>query len=362
VSVKNVLVVDDEEDLTWSIAKHLSKDKDKYNLSTVNSGADALELLKNTHVELVISDIRMPEISGLDLLLKIRENYPDTKVIIMTAYGSSEIQDEANSRGCFKYIEKPFEINDLRQMILDTVSEKEGFEGKISDFQLSDLIQMNCLGRLTNAITVETSKKKGIIYFEDGNIIHSEVGDVDGDDAFYEILCWKGGKFSIQKGAKTNKESIMKGWQSLMLEGLRRADEKTDKPDKLDPVDIRKEQVAGLFSKFIKTKGIHALILFDKSGNPAVTEVNPLYKDKYDVENIARQLKKLVEQENKLSELFDLKTQREMTIEYEEGLLKVTWLPEDNEYLILVADHTSNFGLLRIETKKYLKALSGVFN
>lgn len=362
MALKNVLVVDDEEDLTWSIAKHLSKDKEKYNLSTVNSGADALELLKTRPVELVISDIRMPEISGLDLLLKIRENYPETKVIIMTAYGSSEIQEEANARGCFKYIEKPFEINDLRQMILDTVTEQEGFEGKISDFQLSDLIQMNCLGRLTNAITVETSRKKGIIYFEDGNIIHSEVGDVNGDEAFYEIIGWKGGKFSIQKGEKTNKESIMKGWQSLMLEGLRRADEQIEAPETQNPVDMRKEQVASLFSKFIKTKGVHALILFDKNGRPSVSEINPLYKNTYDIELIAAQLKKLNQQESILGELFALKKQKEMTIEYEEGLLKVTWLPEDNEYLILVADHTSNFGLLRFETKKYLKALSGAFN
>ena len=360
MTLKNVLVVDDEEDLTWSISKHLSKDKDFYNLNAVNSAADALDLLKKKTIELVISDIRMPEISGLDLLLKIRENYPETKVIIMTAYGSSEIQEEANKHGCFKYIEKPFEINDLRQMILDTVAERKGFEGKISDFQLSDLIQMNCMGRLTNAITVTAEDQKGVIYFEDGNIIHSNVADLEGEDAFYEIISWQGGEFSINKGAKAKKETIVKGWQSLMLEGLRRSDE-DNKKEKINPSDIRREQISDLFSKFINTKGIRLIALFDKNGRPFITEIHKDYQSEYDIEDITSQISDFLKQENKLGKMFELSTKRELTIEYNEGLLKLTWLPDDQEFLVLLADNTSNFGLLRIETKKYLKALGSAF-
>ena len=70
---KRVLVVDDEEDLTWSISKHLSKDVEKYELICVNSGVKALEVLSQLPVDLVISDIRMPEISGLELLTKTQK-------------------------------------------------------------------------------------------------------------------------------------------------------------------------------------------------------------------------------------------------------------------------------------------------
>jgi DNA-binding NtrC family response regulator len=74
--VKRVLVVDDEDDLTWSISKHLAKDRDRYDLICVNSGKKALEVLSQLPVKLVISDIRMPEISGSELLSRIRESYP----------------------------------------------------------------------------------------------------------------------------------------------------------------------------------------------------------------------------------------------------------------------------------------------
>jgi len=116
-SLKKVLIVDDEETLTWSMARSLSKDKDKYEVIIANNGKEALNLLKKNPIDLVISDIRMPDINGLDLLVKIKKEYPQTRVIIMTAYGSFDVQKEANRRGSLYYIEKPFEISDIRKIM-----------------------------------------------------------------------------------------------------------------------------------------------------------------------------------------------------------------------------------------------------
>lgn len=211
---KKVLIVDDEEDLTWSISKNLSRDKEKFEIICVNSGKEALEVLAHTEVELVVSDIRMPEISGLDLLLEIKEKYAKVKVIIMTAFGSPDYEKEAFDRGCIYYLEKPFEINHLRELIIDSLSEKKGFVGEVSDFQLSDIIQMNCLGRLTTALYIEKDADHGVIFFRDGNIVHAEADSLIGEDAFYRILTWEGGSFRSKKGFETNEETIFKGWQS----------------------------------------------------------------------------------------------------------------------------------------------------
>ena len=74
--LKKVLIVDDEETLTWSMSKSLSKDRDKYEVIVANNGKEALNLLKTNKIDLVISDIRMPDINGLDLLVKIKKEYP----------------------------------------------------------------------------------------------------------------------------------------------------------------------------------------------------------------------------------------------------------------------------------------------
>jgi len=359
---KRVLIVDDEEDLTWSISKHLSKDKEKYELMAVNSAIEALNILKKLPVELVISDIRMPEMSGLDLLLEIRQNYPETKVIIMTAYGSHEVQQQANERGCFKYIEKPFEIQELRQLILNTVEEKKGFEGRISDLNLSDLIQMNCLGRLTNALHVKKGAQVGVIYFEDGNIVHAAVGDGDGENAFYEILSWEGGSFSIEKGVKAGEESISKGWQTLLLEALKRADESRSSQLKEFEIETEKKQLrlAKILGDFIDRKGIMLAALLDYEGFPLASIVAEEYRDDYQISSITPIISTFHNQLTEFAKKIKMIETNSVTMEFESGILHLDFLTEKREYFVVLADAETKLGLLHMECKKVIKSMSEI--
>ncbi len=224
--LKKVLIVDDEETLTWSMAKSLSRDRDKYEVMIANNGKEALLLLKGSHVDLVISDIRMPDINGLDLLVMIKKEYPETKVIIMTAYGSSDVQKEANQRGSLFYIEKPFEISDIRKIILDLIGKKKGFQGKVVGLQLTDIIQMNCLSRLTTALIVTRNGEKGVIYFNEGEVVHAECGEQKGTEAFYSILGWQEGEFVSNIGFVPPVQTIYQTWEHLLVEAMRRDDDK----------------------------------------------------------------------------------------------------------------------------------------
>ncbi len=114
---KRILIVDDEEDLTWSISKRLAKDGDSLEIICTNSGSNALEMLSKYKVDLLVTDIRMPGISGLQLLNEVKVRYPRTPVIVMTAYGSIEVKKVLEHLGKTGYIEKPFEINELRKLI-----------------------------------------------------------------------------------------------------------------------------------------------------------------------------------------------------------------------------------------------------
>ncbi len=223
---KKVLIVDDEETLTWSMAKSLSKDKDKYEVIIANNGGEALAQLEKNKIDLVITDIRMPDINGLDLLVKIKKGYPQTKVIIMTAYGSSDVQKEANQRGSLYYVEKPFEISDIRKIIIDLIGKKKGFHGKVIGLQLTDVIQMNCLSRLTTALIITRDGEKGIIYVNEGEIIHAECGDQKGTEAFYSILSWQEGEFVSNIGFIPPVQTIYQNWEHLLIEAMRRNDDR----------------------------------------------------------------------------------------------------------------------------------------
>ena len=224
-AVKNVLIVDDEETLTWSMSKSLSKDRDRYRILVGNTGREALDILRNNAVDLVITDIRLPDINGLDLLTTIKGDYPNTKVIIMTAYGSSDIQKEANKRGSLYYIEKPFEIADIRKLILDILWKKRGFEGNVFDLQLTDVIQLNCLCRITAALRVDKGDQKGVIFFSDGEIVHAECNGRVGKDALFTILSWREGRFNHERGSTPVHQTICQNWEHLLVEGMRKRDE-----------------------------------------------------------------------------------------------------------------------------------------
>jgi CheY-like chemotaxis protein len=223
---KKVLIVDDEEILTWIISKTLSKDRKKYEVMVANDGNRATEIMANTSVDLVITDIRMPGISGLDLLEHIREHYPQTKVIIMTAYGNPEVQREATDRGCLHYLEKPFKIEELRNLILDAVKvNKKGFVGRVADMQLTDIIQLNCLGKMKTALSISKDDQEGMIYFQDGEIVHAECGKLSGEEALFTVVGWEGGDFTTKSGETAPVKTIKQPWQELLIEAMRRKDE-----------------------------------------------------------------------------------------------------------------------------------------
>ncbi len=121
---KRILIVDDEEDLTWSISKRIAKERNILEVICANSGNRALKMLSELKVDLIITDLRMPGIHGLQLLNEIKIHYPHIQIIVMTAYGSIEVREAIKRWGETGYIEKPFEMNDLRELIFSFLDDE----------------------------------------------------------------------------------------------------------------------------------------------------------------------------------------------------------------------------------------------
>lgn len=118
-NVKKMLIVDDEETLTYSLYQSFIISQRDYEVVTAATGEEAAEKLSNTQFDLVITDIKMPGMDGLELLSLIKSRYPATEVIVMTAYGSQEKKEEALKKGARFYIEKPFEIKEIKQLVME---------------------------------------------------------------------------------------------------------------------------------------------------------------------------------------------------------------------------------------------------
>ena len=110
-----VLIVDDEENTRIGLVKLLSREG--YQAEAVANGFEALEYLSNQKVELIITDINMPEMNGLTFLRELNESYSEIKVIMITAYGGVDSYLEAMNLGAFEYLNKPVKLDDLKVII-----------------------------------------------------------------------------------------------------------------------------------------------------------------------------------------------------------------------------------------------------
>jgi two-component system response regulator PilR (NtrC family) len=111
----NILVVDDDKSMREFLELILKRER--YNVTCAKDGADAILLLKENFFDLIITDLMMPAINGLELLKKAKELHADIKVIMITAFGTIETAIEAIKLGAYDYITKPFNNDDLRLRI-----------------------------------------------------------------------------------------------------------------------------------------------------------------------------------------------------------------------------------------------------
>ncbi|MBI2471707.1 MAG: response regulator [Planctomycetes bacterium] len=112
---KKILLVDDEETLRWALHEALSEEG--FDIENTNDSVKALAFTRKTKYDLVISDLKMPIMGGLQLISEIKKQNPDTKAIIITAYGSIEAVIEAMHLGVMDFITKPFKIEHIKSVI-----------------------------------------------------------------------------------------------------------------------------------------------------------------------------------------------------------------------------------------------------
>jgi two-component system, NtrC family, response regulator AtoC len=112
---KQILVVDDEANLRRVLSAQLARDG--YEVHTAEDGEAALAFLKEHHIDLVITDLRMPRVDGMDLMRAALRDDPSRPVVMITAHGTVETAVEALKTGAFDYITKPFDQNDVRIVV-----------------------------------------------------------------------------------------------------------------------------------------------------------------------------------------------------------------------------------------------------
>src|SRR3972149_10024027 len=114
-----LLIIDDER-IALRNLEHVMK-KEGYAVTGTQSGPNALKLLEEQQFDVVLTDLRMEKVDGMQILRKCRELYPDTEVVLITGYATLESAVDAMKHGAFYYIAKPFKLDEVRKIVKEAV-------------------------------------------------------------------------------------------------------------------------------------------------------------------------------------------------------------------------------------------------
>ncbi len=194
-------------------------------------GADqALHLIKESQLELVVLDIHMPMLDGLQLLAMLRRRHSEIKLVVLTAVANETLRAQCLAAGAELFLEKPvtrdgfhFVFNVLNDLL--TWRHPEGFSGTLRQVGLADIIQIECLRRSSCILQIQTAQPEGEIYIESGAIVHAIAGQLSGEKALHHLLSLEDGQFHSYPYNKPAQRTVHGSWEMLLMESARIRDE-----------------------------------------------------------------------------------------------------------------------------------------
>jgi CheY-like chemotaxis protein len=226
-----ILLLDDDEQLLELYQELLQQLPSKPEVRVCNSGARAIALLESEPFTLLITDLRMPKMDGLQVLAIVRRKYPYLRIIVLTGVLDEEYRSRAYAQGVDMFWQKPSSteeftlFKDCIESLLDRdVHSESGFRGMQSK-SLVDLIQLECLSQSSAVLHISQGGVSGKIWVQSGEIIDASTASFTGEEAFKEILSWKSGNFEILPPEPDRPRTIHNSYQGLLLDSAQALDE-----------------------------------------------------------------------------------------------------------------------------------------
>jgi CheY-like chemotaxis protein len=226
-----ILLLDDDEqmlDLYQELLQHLPSQPE---VRVSSSGARAIALLESEPFTLLVTDLNMPKMDGLQVLAIVRRKYPDLRIIVLTGLVDEEYRSRAYAQGVDLFWQKPGSTEEfqlfkdcIESLLGREIATEGGFRGMQSK-NLVDLIQLECLSQSSSVLRISQGTVEGKIWVQHGEIIDAATANFGGEDAFKEILSWKSGNFEILPDDPTRPRTIQHSYQGLLLDSAQALDE-----------------------------------------------------------------------------------------------------------------------------------------
>ncbi len=224
-----ILLVDDDPDLLEMYREMLRQLPSQPEIDTASSGTRALAMLESEDYRLLICDLKMPKVDGLQVLSIVRRKYPQLRTVALTSVVDEQFRSRAYALGVDLFWNKPGTEQDS-QMLLECIESllgqeiDTGFRG-VQSKSLVDIIQLECLSQSSSVLRITNGTLSARIWIQDGEIVDAESDELRGEAAFMRILSWRAGSFETLPAEPSRPRTIFKSYNALLLESAHALDE-----------------------------------------------------------------------------------------------------------------------------------------
>jgi DNA-binding NarL/FixJ family response regulator len=176
---ERILIVDDEDKIAFFLRESLESLDQNLEIQSATSIEEAMQQVEQQAFDLLVTDLRLPGANGVDLIKQVKARHPDTKFILITAFGWDEMLDQVPTLGIYHYFLKPFHVEDFNRMVLSALRGPEEPPREEDFSALSEEVLHRRLGNLQR----ETEAQCVLAVAADGTVIgqEGEVPDLDSE-------------------------------------------------------------------------------------------------------------------------------------------------------------------------------------
>ena len=224
-----ILLLDDDPDVLDLYQQMLLQLPSEPDVHIATSGAGAMTMLDAEPFNLLVSDLNMPRMDGLQVLAIVRRKYPQLRTVVLTGVTDEQMRARAYAMGIDLFLEKPATqkefsfFKDCLESLLDN-EQAGGFRG-VQSKSLVDLIQLECLSGSSAILKVTNGKLEGRIWIQNGEVIDAGTQEIEGEEAFRKILSWRTGNFEIVPVDAERPRKIHTSYHGLLLDTAQALDE-----------------------------------------------------------------------------------------------------------------------------------------
>jgi len=265
-----VLLLDDDPELLELYKEMLGQLPSHPEVHTATTGPRALALLDAERFRLLICDLKMPKMDGLQVLSIVRRRFPELRTVVMTAVQDEEFRSRAYALGVDLFWLKP-DTHQNMQMFLECLESllgrdhEGGFRG-VQSKSLMDIIQMECLSQSSTVMRITRGSLVGKIWIQGGELLDAEAEGARGEAAFRRILEWKSGTFENLPAEPDRERTIHKSVNGLLLEMAQAMDEIAN-PDPNSAEDIEHRKTVWRLSALTR-EGAEWVVTVPEKGKP----------------------------------------------------------------------------------------------